>query len=124
MSERDALLDDDRDIFVDDAGNEGVVTGARLVAQDVREAIEDPRGSLPWDRDAGSDVLLWLNSEDVPPGAIIAELERIALADARIASASVGAEQLPDGRYRLSFSVLGAGGAQEVLIGPGERLRV
>ena len=116
MSDRDALLDDDGDIAVDDDGNGATVTGGRLVAQDVREEISTPRGSLPWDRAAGSDVLLWLNRESTPPGAIIAELERIALADARIKAASVAAEQLPDGRYRLSFSVFGApDAAQEVL---------
>ena len=117
MSDRDALLDENRDFAVQ--GETGItVTGARLVAQDVQESILIPRGSLPWDRDDGSDVLTWLHLESTPLGTIIAELERVALADARIDAASVAAEQLPDGRYRLAFAVIGErGGQQEVVVG-------
>ncbi|MCY4377334.1 MAG: hypothetical protein OXC31_26545 [Spirochaetaceae bacterium] len=118
MRDRDALLDADRDFAVQDDETGVSVTGARLVAQDVRESLLIPRGSLPWDRGDGSDVLLWLNLEGTPPGAIIAEIERVALADPRIEAASVVAEQLVDGRYRLAFSVIGErGGRQEVVVG-------
>ena len=117
MSDRDALLDAGRDIAVDRQERGFVVSGARLVAQDVREEIHIPRGSLFWDRDAGSDVLAWLNAEDVPPGQIIAELERVALDDDRIDARSVRAEQLPGAaRYRLSFAVIGGAGREEVVM--------
>ena len=98
------MLLQDRDIAIAGDGHAALVSGAALVAQDVSEALEIPRGSLLWDEAAGSDLHLFLN-DTVTPAAVIAELERVARAEPRVDAASVVARRRVDGKYELRFAV-------------------
>lgn len=102
----DIRLDDDRDIAID-GDDLAVIDGPALVAQDVREEIDTPLGSLFWDRSAGSHLRKWLLAASASPPGVTEELERVALRDPRVDAETVHAEQRPDGSYRLRFRVLG-----------------
>ena len=53
-----------------------VVTGPQEVAQNIREAISIPYGSLPWDREAGSHLFAMKNAR-TDRAAIVAEIKRV-----------------------------------------------
>lgn len=96
----------DRDLGAEDV--DFLITGAALIAQDIVEAIRAPLGSLPWDRDAGSNLLLWLNSPYQRDAEIIAELKRLATQDRRVDVTSIQAIKDGDGDFVLSFTPLGS----------------
>ncbi len=105
----DIKLNDDHDFAVTAEGDFEVVEGAALIAQDVAEVCRTPRGSLFWDREEGSDVLMWLNSPYRRTSEVLGELRRIALKDDRVAAESVDAYVDEDGNYVLAFTPLGSG---------------
>ncbi len=104
----DLYLDENRDVVIDPAGDLKLQTGAALVAQDVREELSIPHGSVAWDPEAGSHLLDMLNSVDDEEMTIRAELERVALKDPRIDASTVKAVWLGGTSFRLDFTVLGA----------------
>jgi hypothetical protein len=104
---RDFLLDAEGDIVFTEDGDVAVASGAALVAQDIVQTLSVVPGALVWDTDAGSALLLALNDSGASNGAIIAELERVALDHPRVDPDSVKAEQVAQGKYRLTFTPLG-----------------
>ena len=110
-----ALAEDAADVAVVDVGLSRLA-GPAVVAQDVAEALRTPRGSLPWDRDAGSDLLRWLNSAATQAEVAEAEIRRVAIADPRVdaATVAVGRDEAGGG-YRLVFRALASTELQTVL---------
>lgn len=102
----DVLLDDNRDLVFLPAGEVATVQGASLIAQDIAEEASIPRGSVFWDRSAGSILYSFLNDHEASDEAVIQELERLALKDPRVDASSVNAERRPDGTYKLNFRPL------------------
>lgn len=103
----DVRLDGSRDALADAAGDLARIDGPALVAQDVAEELAIPRGSLPWDRAAGSDLLLWLNDRSPRDYEVEGELRRVALRDPRVDAATVVAARDGAG-YLLRFRVIGS----------------
>jgi phage baseplate assembly protein W len=100
------LVDDDI-VFTGD-GDVEIVSGPACVAQDIDQTLKTPPGALVWDRDAGSTMPLMLNDSGIDPAAVIAELERVALADPRVDPMQITARQRTDKKYRLEFQPMGA----------------
>ena len=84
------------------------IDGPALVAQDIAEEVVTPRGSLPWDTAAGSDLLQWLNSPWPRDAEVLAELRRVAARDPRVDVRAIAARRDREGGYTLSFRPLGA----------------
>jgi hypothetical protein len=103
----DLLLVDD-DIFFTADGDIEVVSGPRCIAQDIDQELKIVKGRLVWDKEAGSSMPLFLNDNTADDQAVIAELERVAIQDARVDPVTVKAEKTAAGKYRLSFMPLGA----------------
>jgi hypothetical protein len=83
------------------------------VAQDIDRTLKTAPGSLYWDREIGSTLLYMLNAaagadSESEADAVIAELERVAIADARVNPETVKAYQTAPGRFRLEFAPVGA----------------
>lgn len=95
------------DVQVDATEDLLTIDGAALVGQDVAEALRTPRGSLPWDLDAGSDLLDLLGDLLVAADDVQAELRRVALADARVDAATVDTRRR-GGAYELAFRAVGS----------------
>ena len=112
----DFRLDDDGDLAVSAGGDVEIVAAAALIAQDLAETCRTPIGSLFWDREAGSDILKWLNSPYQRTSEVLGELRRIALADDRVAGESIDAFVNEDGDYDLVFTPLGSDSAATVTI--------
>ena len=68
------ILLDERDF---PSGATTTITGAHEVAQNIRESVAIPYGSLPWDREAGSHLFNMLNDTENPTETI-AEIRRVA----------------------------------------------
>ena len=103
----DFLLKDDDIVFTED-GDAAVVSGPACVAQDIDQALKITLGYLPWDKNAGSSLLLMLNDAGRTDAAALAELERVAIADPRVDPASVKASIIAPGKFRLAFTPLSA----------------
>jgi hypothetical protein len=103
----DFLLENDDIVFTAD-GDIAIVSGPRMVAQDIDQTLKITPGRLPWDKEAGSSLLLMLNDSGSDAEAARAELERVAIADPRVDPASVNARELSPGRFRLEFTPIGA----------------
>lgn len=103
----DLRLDRDRDVILDPAGGLVEISGPELVAQDLAEELSIPRGSLPWDREAGSDLLFWLNDRSPRDYEVEGELRRVALRDPRVDAATVTAARDGAG-YALRFRAAGS----------------
>jgi hypothetical protein len=103
----DFLLEDDDIVFTAD-GEIALVSGPRMVAQDIDQTLKITPGSLYWDKEAGSAMLLFLNDSGADAAAVIACLERTAIADARVDPDSVKAVENGTNKYRLEFTPLGA----------------
>jgi phage baseplate assembly protein W len=103
----DFLLADDDIVFTSD-GDIELVSGAACVAQDIDQTLKTTPGSLYWDRDTGSSLPYMLNGSEAGADAVVAELERVAVADARVDPESVKAWQTALGRFRLEFAPVGA----------------
>ena len=103
----DLLLVDDDVAFTAD-GDVSLVSGPAMVAQDIDQALKMVPGSLYWDGGAGSALLYMLNDTEAEADAVIAELERVAIADSRVDPDRVRAYQTAPGKYRLEFSPVGA----------------
>lgn len=102
----DIQLGNNRDLVFLPAGEVATIQGAGLIAQDIAEEASIPRGSVPWDRSAGSSLYSFLNDHEASDEAVIQELERLALKDPRVDASSVKAERRQDGIYHLSFRPL------------------
>jgi hypothetical protein len=103
----DFLLKDDDIVFSED-GDVAVISGPACVAQDIDQTIKITPGYLPWDKNAGSSLLLMLNDALSTDAAALAELERIAIADPRVDPESVQATMLAPGTFKLEFTPLSA----------------
>jgi hypothetical protein len=103
----DFLLKNDDIVFTED-GDVAVISGSACVAQDIDQTFKISPGYLPWDKEAGSSLLLMLNDAGGTDAAAIAELERIAIADPRVDPASVKASILAPGKFKLEFTPLAA----------------
>jgi hypothetical protein len=103
----DLLLKNDDIIFTAD-GDAEVVSGAAMVAQDIDQTLKVSAGSLYWDAQTGSSLPLMLNDSQADENAIIAELERVAIADPRVKPQSVKAYRTAPGKFRLEFTPLSA----------------
>ena len=106
----DVRLDGDvaGDVAVTPTDDLAQIDGPALVAQDIAEAVATPRGSLPWDPSAGSNLLQWLNSPYPRAAEVLAELRRLAAGDPRVDVRTIDARSDRDGHYLLSFRPLGA----------------
>lgn len=103
----DLYLDENRDVVFTTDGDVQLASGARLVAQDIREALSIHVGAVTWDKEAGSTLLDQLNSELDVDLTVCNELERVALADPRVDASTVVATRLENGTFRLAFAVIG-----------------
>jgi hypothetical protein len=103
----DLLLQDDDLVFTAD-GDIALVSGPACIAQDIDQTLKLTPGFLLWDKEAGSSLLYMLNDAHSDPAAVIAELERVAIADRRVDPASVRAVQTGAKQFRLRFTPLGA----------------
>ncbi|MDR1127697.1 MAG: hypothetical protein LBL20_00150 [Treponema sp.] len=103
----DFLLEDDDLVFTSD-GDIALVSGPRMVAQDIDQTLKITPGALYWDKKIGSSMLLFLNDNAVDAATVIAELERVAIADARVDPDSVKAREIGANQYRLEFTPIGA----------------
>ena len=100
------LVDDD--IAFTSDGDITPVSGAACVAQDIDQTLKVVPGALYWDKDIGSTLLFMLNDAEAGVDSVIAELERVAIADARVNPDSVKAYQTAPGKFRLEFTPMGA----------------
>ena len=96
------------DLAVTPTADLAQIDGPALVAQDIAEEVVTPRGSLPWDTAAGSDLLQWLNSPWPRDAEVLAELRRVAARDPRVDVRTIAARSDREGEYTLSFRPLGA----------------
>ena len=103
----DFLLTDDDVTFTPD-GDIKLVSGPTTVAQDIDQTLKITFDRLAWDKDVGSTMPLFLNASDVSAAAVIAELERVAIADPRVNPGTVTAFERTPGKFRLEFAPLGA----------------
>lgn len=103
----DFLLENDDIVFTPD-GDVALVSGPAMVAQDIDQTLKITSGALSWDKESGSSLLLMLNDAQSSAQAIIAELERVAIADARVNPDRVKAYQRASGTFRLEFTPMSA----------------
>lgn len=109
----DVRLDADGDVAVTPTGALAQIDGPALVAQDIAEEAATPLGSLPWDPQAGSNLLQWLNSPWPRDAEVLAELRRLAAKDPRVDARTIDARSDRDG-YVLSFRPLGSVSLREL----------
>lgn len=98
----------DRDVVFTPDGDLETIEGPALIAQDIAEGAAIAIGTLVWDKTAGSTIPLALNDVGVTPAGIVAELERLAIDDERVAPETVVAEHSGGGAYSLAFRPLGS----------------
>ena len=103
----DFLLDEHDDVIFTPDGDIAVIEGPRTIAQDINQELKIVKARLIWDENAGSSVPLFLNDAGLDDAAIIDELERVAIADARVDPTSVKARKIEAGKFRLDFTPLG-----------------
>jgi hypothetical protein len=103
----DLLLVNDDIVFTPD-GDIEMVSGPACVAQDIDQTLKIASGRLPWDKEAGSSLPLVLNDAGFSVASVVAELERVAIADPRVDPASVKARETGPGTFRLEFAPLAA----------------
>jgi phage baseplate assembly protein W len=103
----DFLLKDDDIVFTSD-GDIALVSDAATVAQDIDQTLKTTPGALYWDKEIGSTMLYMLNDSESDTNSVIAELERVAIADARVNPDSVKAYQITTGKFRLEFTPMSA----------------
>jgi hypothetical protein len=103
---RDFRLADDDLVFTPE-GDLEVIEGPACVAQDIDQTLKTVTGRLPWAPETGSTLTLMLNGP-VTEGDVTAELERVAIRDARTDPQTVKAYRKPGGAFRLDFTPLGA----------------
>lgn len=103
----DLLLVDDDIVFTAD-GDIALVEGPAMVAQDIDQTLKTAPGALYWDEALGSTLYLMLNEAGSDATSVIAELERVAVDDARVNPDSVKAYQTGANKFRLEFTPLAA----------------
>jgi hypothetical protein len=79
-----------------------------MVAQDIDQTLKTTPDALYWDKELGSSMLLFLNDNTADAAVVIAELERVAIADARVDPDSVQAREIGTNKYRLEFTPMSA----------------
>ena len=123
--EADFLLTADKSIWGDISftanGDIQTVSGAALVAQDVRNRALASRGSLFYAPDYGEGLVDALRGGGSVGAAstadtVVQKLREAAFSDERIDWESVEAGVYGEGKYYLEFGVLGAEAAQTVLL--------
>ena len=93
-----------------------LVDGSNLIAQNIVEKLFTPIGSLPWNLQAGSTFLDFLNG-NFTPSEVINELERVAVSmPSVIASTVLGSYDPVTDSYGLRFT--GPGGAVFITVSP------
>lgn len=103
----DFLLVNDDIVFTPD-GDIELISGAACVAQDIDQTLKTSFGRLFWDIKEGSSMMSMLNDSASDFNAVIAELERVAIADPRVDPTSVTAYQKDHKTFRLEFKPVGA----------------
>jgi hypothetical protein len=103
----DFFLEDDDIVFTPD-GDAEIVSGPACVAQDIDQTLKTAPGRLVWDKEAGSALMLMLNDVGSDAASVIAELDRVAVADPRVDPVTVTAKQKDGKTYRLEFGPVGA----------------
>lgn len=103
----DFRLADDDIVFTSD-GDIELVSGPAMAAQDIDQTLKTTPGALYWDKSIGSALLYMLNDSESEAASVIAELERVAVADKRVNPESVMAYQTAPGRFRLEFTPVSA----------------
>ena len=79
------------------------VDGGQEAAQNIREALLIPLGSLPWDRSAGSEFPRFLNNTP-PSDVIIAEIRRVAIGTPDVIASTVHVRYVAaTGQFLLTF---------------------
>lgn len=111
------------DVAVTPTDDLALIDGPALVSQDLAEAAVTPLGSLPWDRQAGSNLLQWLNSPHQRDTEVLAELRRLATQDPRVDVRTIAVHRDRDGYYVLAFRPLGSS-VQEIRVGIGAGVHV
>jgi hypothetical protein len=101
----DLKLVNDDIVFTPD-GDAEIISGPACVAQDIDQALKTTPGALPWDKDAGSTLMLMLNDSGIDADAVTSELERVAIDDRRVEPLSVSAKK--NDKFRLEFRPLEA----------------
>jgi hypothetical protein len=91
------------DIVFTPDGDIEIISGPACIAQDIDQTLKTSIGRLFWDTDEGSTMMLMLNDSAIDPGAVLAELERVAIKDQRIDPASVNPCRKDLKTYLLEF---------------------
>ena len=87
----------------------GIISGGAAVAECQARRLETPNGSLPWDTDAGYDLLRLVNAADVSPLIVQSSVDVEMRKDERVDDVDVTATKGPAGV--VSIAVAGSGGA-------------
>jgi hypothetical protein len=103
----DFLLVDDDIVFTPD-GDVLLTSGPHTIAQDIDQELKICVGRLVWAPEDGSSMPLFLNDSQVNDAAVLAELKRVAIKDARVDPISVKAYKRSNGKFRLEFVPLGS----------------
>ena len=100
------LVNDDI-VFTPD-GDVEIISGPACVAQDIDQTLKTTKGRLFWDKEEGSTMMLMLNDSAVDHNAVLAELERVAIADQRVDPTSVEVYRKDLKTNRLNFRPIGS----------------
>jgi hypothetical protein len=103
----DFKLADDDIVFTPD-GDAEIISGPPCVAQDIDQTLKITPGRLPWDKEAGSTMILMLNDSGSDHNSVINELERVANDDPRVDPTFVSAKRRGEKTYRLEFKPISA----------------
>jgi hypothetical protein len=100
------LIDDDIILTAD--GDVELVSGPAMVAQDIDQTLKTTPGALYGDSTLGSTLMYLLNDTNADAASVIAEMERVAIDDARVNPDSVKAYQKGEHKFVLEFTPLAA----------------
>jgi hypothetical protein len=100
------LVDDDI-VFTPD-GDAELISGPLCISQDIDQALKTAIGRLFWDKEEGSTMMSFLNDSAIDHNAVLAELERVAIADKRVDPTSVEVYRKDQKIYRLNFRPVGS----------------
>ena len=100
------LVDDDIILTAD--GDVELVSGPAMVAQDIDQTLKTTPGAVYWDRAVGSTLMYMLNDTNADSASVVAELERVAIDDARVNPDTVKARQSGANKFSVEFTPLTA----------------
>jgi len=96
------------DIVFTPDGDVEIISGPACIAQDIDQTLKTTKGRLFWDTLEGSTMMLMLNDSAVDNKAVLAELERVAVADQRVDPVSVEVYRIDLKTNRLNFKPVGS----------------